>query len=111
MIGVINRTKIFEFSEIARLDMPLDFLGSRYDCNIIIITDAQDRIKGIVYNEEFILRPSLFEETTYYLYGTNNVDFTKLELNDILPKYNNWAFARIPFAFCNQNLPKELSLY
>ncbi len=112
MIGVIQNTKIFEFRDESELGRALDWFADKYGCRTLIIVDTSDTIKGVVSGGDFTFSPSLNEEQKYYIYGTPQNIADELNKNDHLPSgAGNWEIAFMPFAFCNQRVPKTLDLY
>lgn len=112
MIGVIQRTKIFEFRDESMLEQALAWYADRYGCNTLVVADAADMVKAVISQGAFTFAPSLNEEQKYYLYGTPNNQGVDLGKNDSLPlSASNWELSHVPFAFCTQRVPKDLDLY
>ena len=113
MIGVINRDKIFEFRDESELCDSLSIFAERYGSESMIIVDTSDRIKAVIYNNQWVFQPNLIEDTKYYLYGASPraINFNDLQRNDIIPNLNSWIYDGLPFAFTTQRIPKTLDLY
>lgn len=109
MIGVIQNTKIFEFRDENDLAKSLTLYGNRYNCDIIIIVDTSDKIKGIVNNGYFTFPTNLNEGQKYYIYGTNISEDKEFAKNDILPKRYNWDHGAVSFVYGTQIIPQEIS--
>lgn len=107
MIGVVNRDKIFEFRDEDDLAKALDWFGSKYNCNTIIITDASKKVKGIICNGVFTFSPNLLEETHYYLFGSDV--YNELDKNTELPR-KQYEIDNMPFIYLSQRVPKNLDL-
>lgn len=110
MIGIVNRTKIFEFRDQNDLARGLDFLARRYGCDVIIIVSSTDYVKGVLYNGDFTFAPDLREEERYYLYGNAGKIGHDLLKNDDLPVQRDWQIAAMPFTYVSQPVPKELDV-
>jgi len=110
MIGVINRTKIFEFRDQSELARALDFLAKAYGCETIIIVNASDKVKGIIYNGDFSFTPDIFEEEKYYIYGNANSNGSDLGKNESLPVQRDWQLYGMPFMYVSQPVSKELDV-
>ena len=112
MIGVIKGTHIFEFRDESELARALDWYADKYGCGTLIIVDTADSVKGVINGGDFTFMPSLNEEQKYYLYGAPGNKGADLSKNDPLPRdAGNWEISFMPFAFCNQRVPKTLDLY
>ena len=80
MVGVLNRDRLFEYISPTDFTAVMDNYASKYgDSNVIIISDAQDQIKCIIANEEFVFNVDLDldiqVDTNYYvrLLKINNI--------------------------------------
>lgn len=113
MIGVVNRTKIFEFRDMGELAQALSHYGKHYgNCDVIIIANKSDKVKSIIYNSNFELEPDgLNENEVYYVYGTDDISLKDLGKNAELPFRRLWLLEKKPFAYCTQRYPKELDIY
>lgn len=109
MIGIIQNTKIFEFRDESDLSRALEWLGDRYDCEIVMIVDPSDKVKGVVHRGYFTWPTRLNEGQKYYIYGSNSADDKELQSNEVLPKRYNWDLGPFSFIYGEQRLPKELS--
>ena len=113
MIGIVHRTKFFEFRDESDLAVALAWYGDKYNGEIVIVTDINYRIKGVLNrNGDWVFRPDLSEETNYYIFGAvvGQVNEDDLQKNEDLPKNVSWELNMIPFAFISQKLPKEIDL-
>lgn len=68
MIGVINNRKVFEYRTMDELVTALDFMATREGkCEIIIISDAADKVKGVIVEERAEFEIMLEPQTNYYV--------------------------------------------
>ena len=116
MIGIIDQRKIFEFRSNDELIRALDFYASKLnECTVIIITDAQDKVKCVIAEEQLVFEPSLELETNYYMrffklgrgQRVSDVEFpTK---NSVLPaKMKSQDIPMHRFKFIECRTPKEI---
>lgn len=109
MIGVVKETKIFEFRDEADLARALSWYVSKYDCEIVVITDTSNKVKGIIYNDEFTFTANLIDGQKYRIYGTNAKDAKVMEKNDVMPIRYDYKPDGVSFIFGEQRVPKEIS--
>lgn len=109
MIGVVQETKIFEFRDEADLARALSWYGSKYDVEIIVITDTLSKIKGIIFNDKFLFPANLIDGQKYRIFGTNLKEVKEMSKNDIMPVSYSYKPDGVSFIFGEQRVPKEIN--
>lgn len=110
MIGIVNRTKIFEFRDQGELARGLEFLAKAYGCDTLVIANASDKVKGVLHFGDFTFTPDIYEEEKYYIYGNAGNDGSDLSKNDELQVQTNWQLTGMPFTYISQPVPKDLDV-
>ena len=81
MIGCLDGTKVFEYRTEEDFIRAISDYVSRYDGDYAIITDYGDIVKGIIADEDFIIRADIQEGESYYIrfyqtrLKTSEIDF------------------------------------
>lgn len=112
MIGVINSKLYFEFTGEEGFLKAMTKYGADNDCETIIIVDTSDRVRAIIYNNEFEWGADIRPDEKYFIYGDAGTTYRSLNFKDSLPNKKDWQLGFIPFAFCSRkNNPGEINLY
>lgn len=91
MIGFINHNKVFEFRDIDDLAFALNHYGDQNNCDIILILDTGNRVKGLLYRGIWKINPDIDDDIKYSLYKitsyNSNINIDDIQRNDSLVDY------------------------
>jgi len=114
MIGIVNR-RIFEFRDYSDLAYSLGWLGNKYNCDVLFVTEKKGNdnvIAGIIDRGEFIqFTPNLDPDKEYRIFGAKDFNLKKFEL-DKGSKIPNiyWTIEGFKFSSGAYRVPTEIDI-
>lgn len=113
MIGVIYPNKVFEFKNIDELANSFNWYVDKHGCDVLIIVDSCDRVKGILYRGEWQVMPNIVDDELYTIYGTtsfaiSNYNIYDISRDDYLPNIRDWQLGPIKFKYISTKVPKNI---